>query len=56
MGGNIKTEIAFKMKTIPSAAAIVRLVTFKMGAIAEIALPPQIDVPTVMSVESGEGT
>jgi hypothetical protein len=44
-----------RIKTIPRAVAIESESDFSTGATAEIALPPQIDVPEIMSSERGEG-
>ena len=55
MGGNIKTERAFKMKIIPKAVAMVTFEALTIGAKADIALPPQIEVPAVIRRERGEG-
>ncbi len=55
MGGKINTERPLRIKTMPNDVAIVTPGAFINGAIAEIALPPQMEVPKVMRIESGEG-
>jgi hypothetical protein len=55
MGGKIKTERAFKIKIIPKAVAMVTFEALTIGAKADIALPPQMDVPAVIKRERGEG-
>src|SRR5580658_3554 len=51
-GGNIKSAMEFRIKTVPSETAVSSWSACMIGATAAIALPPQIAVPTVIRVDA----